>query len=377
MKRLKGNTKLKNLKLTSVDMVRRGANPDAYINLYKSAEGTPTPAENEVEGVSKSMMDKIIDTVKSALGFEVEKKADTFEEKIQQQEIRDNRWKYVDALNMSIDSIICDEDLSDEQKLAMVEKSIAQFAKVYTANCQQIISKTTSAPERTGDATDVGKSLDDKILDAGGKTPTDVNFETKTSTLESDINKTANNNKESKEGEEEMKIDKSRFTPEELQSYEKLIAKGMVDEGNNLDAAADNAEIKKTLDAALAEMEELKKSAEMKELTEVAKKYAVLGKKEDELAQTLYTMKKSSPEIYESYVAVLDQSLGMVEKSGMFEEIGKSSRGMAGGDAQAKINNAASEIQKADPTLSRVQAVAKAWEQHPELVAEYEKEYKN
>ena len=171
-----------------------------------------------------------------------------------------------------------------------------------------------------------------------------------------------------------MKIDKSRFTPEELQSYEALIAKGMVED--DAVATEDHAEIKKALESALAEMEEFKKTAEMNELKDVAKKYAVLGKKEDELAQTFYTMKKSGADIYENYVAVLDQSLAMVEKGGMFEEIGKSSRGVAGGDAQAKIDTVASEIQKADPSLSRVQAIAKAWEQHPELVAEYENEYR-
>ena len=370
---MKGNTKLRNLKLTSVDMVRRGANPDAYINLYKSAEDATTTEESEIEGVSKSMMDKIVDAVKSALGFEVEKKADTFEEKIQQQEIRDNRWRYLDALNMSIDSILEDNDLSDEQKLTMVNESIDQFAETYKTNCQQLIGKRVRRPELTEAAKSVDKSADDKTLDEDGKTTAGVNFETKTSTLGVDINKTEGN-KISKEGEEEMKIDKSRFTPEELQSYEALIAKGMVED--DAVVSEDHAEIKKALDAALAEMEEFKKNAEMKELADVAKKYAVLGKKEDELAQTLYTMKKSSAEIYDNYVAVLDQSLAMVEKGGMFEEIGKSSRGMAGGDAQAKINNVASEIQKADPSLSRVEAVAKAWEQHPELVAEYENEYR-
>lgn len=41
-------TKLKNLRLTSVDLVRRGANQEADICLYKSLDGAPTeepPAE--------------------------------------------------------------------------------------------------------------------------------------------------------------------------------------------------------------------------------------------------------------------------------------------------------------------------------------------
>ena len=35
-------TKLKNLRLTSVDLVRRGANQEADICLYKSMDGAPT-----------------------------------------------------------------------------------------------------------------------------------------------------------------------------------------------------------------------------------------------------------------------------------------------------------------------------------------------
>ena len=129
------------------------------------------------------------------------------------------------------------------------------------------------------------------------------------------------------------------------------------------------------LTAALERLATLEKSVEMKEFTDVAKKYAPLGENEETLAQTLYDMKKSNEANYNAYIAVLDKSLGLVEKSGLFTEIGKSTSGTAGGVID-KIEAAANEIQKSDATLSRDEAIAKAWENNPNLIAEYDNEYK-
>lgn len=195
-----------------------------------------------------------------------------------------------------------------------------------------------------------------------------------------------------------MKIDKSVFSATELAQYEALIAKAKVDPeaaGEEMEdekpafppkKRTEKAEVEDMEDtkksaapemtAALERLEKLEKSIEMKEYTEIAKKYAPLGEKEDELASTLYSLKKSSPESYDAYIKVLDKSLGLVEKSGVFAEIGKSASGTTGGSTVDKIESAADEIMKSDANLSRVQAIAKAWENHPELVKEYDAEYK-
>lgn len=174
-----------------------------------------------------------------------------------------------------------------------------------------------------------------------------------------------------------IRIDKSVFSEEERAAYEALIAKASVDvedgnpaAGNPVEKSAASPE----LTAALAEMQELKKSIEMREFTDIAKKYAPLGKKEDELAKTLYDLSKSSEENYKAFVAVLDESLGLVEKSGIFAEIGKSA-GNAPAGAEAKAVAKAQEIMKADPTMTYNAAIAKAWED-PAIMAEYDAEYK-
>ena len=132
-----------------------------------------------------------------------------------------------------------------------------------------------------------------------------------------------------------------------------------------------DAEIQKALD----KMADFQKGMEMKEMTGIAKKYTVLGYKEDELAKSLYDMKNSSPSSYDAYIAVLDQNLDLVNKSGMFEEIGKSSRGVAAGGAEQKIASIAKGYCEKDPSLDYDTAVLKAWENNPDLLVECDKEY--
>lgn len=193
-----------------------------------------------------------------------------------------------------------------------------------------------------------------------------------------------------------MKIYKSNFTAEERAQWDALIAKGkVVPEANQEEmedqvpntpakknptekAEVENMEksVSPEIAAALKELQDLKKSIEMKDMTEIAKKYAPLGKKEDELAQTLYEMKKSNEANYNAFIAILDESLGMVEKSGLFTEVGKSAGGAAAGagSVTAKVEAKAQEIMKSDSTMDYNTAIAKAWED-PALLAEYDDEY--
>lgn len=193
-----------------------------------------------------------------------------------------------------------------------------------------------------------------------------------------------------------MKIYKSNFSEEELKQWEALVAKGKVAPEENQEEMQDEipaeppvkkptqkAEVEDMeksaspeITAALERMEALEKSFAMKEYTEIAKKFAPLGEKEDELAQRLYDMKKSNPANYDAYVAILEKSLGMVEKSGLFTEVGKSFSGNPAGGTLAKVEAAANEIMKSDSSLTREEAVAKAWTDNPSFIRDYEAEYK-
>lgn len=190
-----------------------------------------------------------------------------------------------------------------------------------------------------------------------------------------------------------MKIYKSNFSAEELEQWEALVAKGKVapeeaqeEMEEEVPAFPPKKPTKKAevedmtksaspeIAAALERMEKLAKSVEMKEFTEIAKKYAPLGEKEDELAQRLYDMKKSSPDNYDAYIDILDKSLGFVEKSGLFAEVGKSFTGSAdNGTVQSKVEAKAQEIMKSE-NCDYNTAIAKAWED-PDFMAEYDSEY--
>lgn len=193
-----------------------------------------------------------------------------------------------------------------------------------------------------------------------------------------------------------IKIDKSVFSAEELATYEALIAKASVD----TEAAAEEEEDKippapkkkaeekaeegveksaptPELTAALERLGKLEKSLEMKEFSDIAKKYAPLGENEEELAKSLYEMKKSSEANYNAYISALDKSLDIVEKSGVFSEIGKSAGGASSANgATAKAEIKAAEIMKADPSIDYTTAIAKAWED-PAIMAEYDAEHQN
>lgn len=201
-----------------------------------------------------------------------------------------------------------------------------------------------------------------------------------------------------------IRIDKSLFTQDELRQYQALIAKASIDPeggqeemeddyptfpqrgteksgcktekaGCRTEKAGDEDGMRNALDVAMKRLSALEKAMEMKQFEDMAKKYAPLGENPEDLAKSLYSMSEN-PDNYYDYIGILDKSLELVEKSGLFTEIGKSVYGESGGDVVDKIESAASEIQKSDATMSRATAIAKAWENHPELVAEYDAKYR-
>ncbi|MDR3238610.1 MAG: hypothetical protein LBT44_00760, partial [Clostridiales bacterium] len=197
-----------------------------------------------------------------------------------------------------------------------------------------------------------------------------------------------------KEETDTMKIDKSKMTAEELTAladFEKRygaedepvaatgaatppdeIIKDTAPSGGHVEL---HPEVKKALaelDAIKKANEELTKSLEMERLTAIAKKYEVIGKKTDELAPKLYGLKKAGGTVYADYVALLDENVATVEKSGLFGAIGSDASGTA--DTVDKIGIAAKEITKS-ANVGNAAAIVKAWEDNPELAAAYEKEY--
>lgn len=202
------------------------------------------------------------------------------------------------------------------------------------------------------------------------------------------------------------KIDKSKFTAEQLAMYEELMVIGKADVdpeaaedameqfmpsapqtttekevGTMVETQKSAPEVNATsaaLEAVQKELAEFKARVEKQEFVGVAKKYAPLGKNENELGEQLYNLHKSDKASYDAFVGVLDEHLALVEKSGMFAEIGKSAGNYStGGSIEDKIEAKAAELRKADQRLSYADSIAKAWTESPDLAAEYEAQYNN
>lgn len=302
--------KLKNMKLTSIDFVPKGANQHADIELFKSAPASPAR-----EGFFKSLVDWL---TKGAPG--------TFEQTLSTEDMRGKLWQYSHALDDSFESIL-ESDMSADEKKQMLRESLEQFRSAVDGMIEAV-NKENPAAELT---------------------------------TEPEVDKVRCN---------KMNIDKSKLTPEEQATFDALLAKSCGDS----QPQDEQDDIYKGLHPAVkAELEHLRKAVnaqEDRELETVAKKYEVIGKKPEELIPVLKSLKGTSA--YDEMISVMDAAVDAVEKSALFTEIGKTGHGT--GDAMKQANEKAAEIMKADPNLSHAQALDRVFQQNPELAAQVEKE---
>lgn len=361
---MKRPTKLKKMKLSSVDFVRRGANPAADIALYKS-DGDITPEEEELEkSFFKSLSDSVANAVKKAFGMDEEE-----DELLDIKKAEQDLIMFAGILGESFSSIMKDDTLSQKDRVSMVEKSVSEF----TDTVDDYLSSF---------------SITEKSAGSGDEPPVE-DPQTAKVTQKSITNKEGDDVTMAKSKYEN--VDKSLLSPEDAATLEALIAKangkeevvkeedpaaGKVDPAKAQEEEEKNADLPPAVKKALEDVENLRKSIEMKEFADIAKKYEVLGKKADEEAKVLYDLKKSGDGNYNAYIAALDAQVALVEKSGLFAEIGKSGNfnytAVTKSDAEAQIDTIAKSYQAADPTLNYADAVTKAWENNPQLFAEYE-----
>ena len=414
--------KLKNLDVKKVDFVDEGANPDAHIRLFKRKDvGQGETEPKSSDGIWKRFFRSIAKAVSMEdsdirhIIADVEK-GNSFTDELNARlngKITDEIWDLCMALHSALCSTLNDGDLDAAQAEDAMQESIEQFADVMTDSVHEwssgraagIIRK--NAGEVTSAELEVMKVARDR--------------------LSAEIEKASGKPErilETEKGEaEEMRINKSKLTPAErafLEDIEKRCgeeetsdgASGTgdgaeagnaetstgggtepnveksVNQGNTVPPAqdvsipevqkpqaAEDSSIYKGLHPAVqAEIEELKKfreNAENRELSEIAKKYAIIGKTEEQLVPLFKNLKAAGGTAYDDMIAVLDQAVDTVEKSGVFGEIGKSGGNGSGNAAEAKINDIAKSYMAKDPSIGYDAAVAKAWEDNPDIIAEY------
>ena len=423
-------TKLKNISISKVAVVDEGENPDAHIRMMKRKDAEDQPADGENGKSTGNIFKKLFDFIGKAAGMDQEE-IDSAVEEIQKgdstsfsgkineannRRIYDEMWDVCYALQSALCSILNDEDLDGTSTAAAMQESLDQFYAVakdsigkWAGGKPAEIVKMDSQVSETDLA--VMKSAAERlneIMEKAGKAGGGKKEK-------EEKPKEDGRDKDNQEGEEEeMKIDKSRLTEAEkafLESIEKRYGTGEEAPAQESGAAGQGADSSPASDAAgqgesswdsvsksgnaaegnaqddiykgihpavRAELEGLKKfreAAEEKELAEVAKKYAIIGKKEDELVPLFKSLRSVGGTAYNDMIAVLDQTVEAVEKSGVFSEIGKSGHGgSADGGAWAEAETKAVELMKSKTGLTKAQAIDEVLMADPALVERCEKE---
>lgn len=413
-------TKLKNLKIKKVDFVDEGANPDAHIKLFKSKEGSGQSGEDNGEknaGFFKRMISFLAkaatmtsDELDSAIEEIQKGESVSFGEKLNEtknRKIADEIWDICYALQSSLCSILNDEELDSTSAATAMSESLDEFHTVVQESIEKwSTGKAASIVKKEEDVSDAEiemmkaavNRLNDSIEKACGGTKPKKKEKKEKDGPEDD---------NPKGEEEEMKIDKSKLTEAErafLESIEKRYgteeATGQVQtppaaapttitsetpveksapkvpETAGEETGADD--IYKGLHPAVAaELKALRKradEAEERELRDIAKRYAIIGKKEEELVPVLKSLKAAGGTAYDDMISVLDQAVDTVEKSGAFTEIGKSGHGGNEGGAWAEAEAKAVELMKSRTGLSKSQALDEVLQANPELAERCEKE---
>lgn len=412
-------TKLKNLKIRKVDFVDEGANPDAHIRMLKRRDGETQTTEEDSKKGTGSILKRLFGFIGKAAGMNQEEidsaideiqKGDSlsFNEKINEvknYKIADEMWDTCYALQSSLCSILNDEDMDSTSTQTAMQESLDEFYAVVQESIKDWSSgKSASIVRKSEEVSEaeleIMKSAVERLNEIIEKACKDIKKE-KSEKDGSD------NNEKPKGDEEEMKIDKSKLTDAERAFLENIEKRCGVEEGgdpgsgNTMTPACAEQTVTKSVPekpqetpagqgdgqdniykglhpAVRAELEGLKKfreDAETRELTEVAKRYAIIGKKEDELVPLFKSLRAAGGTAYNDMITVLDQAVAMVEKSGAFSEIGKSGHGSStAGAAEAKAEAIAKGYMEKDSSLDYASAMAKAWEDNPELMDEYEAE---
>ncbi len=423
-------TKLKNLKIKKVDFVDEGANPDAHIKLFKMKDSKEQPIDEDSQKGNGSILKKLFCFIGKAAGMaqeEIDSAVDeiqkgdsiSFKEKLNEtknRKIADEIWDICYALQSSLCSILCDEEMDSSNAATAMQESLEEFTEVVKA----AISQWASGKEAS--VVIKNEELSQTDLEIMKSATERLNEVIEKAAVQKDKQKQFDSNQNQEGDRKEMNIDKSKLTDAEkafLESIEKrygteeqvqsqddnstisaaqvegtktesVITKSVAQTEKSIQAKeqptlSSNQQVnepdniyKGLHPAVAAELEELKKfkqAAEDRELHDIAKKYVIIGKKEEDLVPLFKSLKAAGGTAYKDMIAVLDQAVETVEKSGAFSEIGKSGHNSnISGEAWTEAEAKATELRKSKTGLSMAQALDEVFINNPELAKRCEEE---
>ena len=354
----KGKTKLEDLEVKKIDAVDIGADQKANI-LIKKRGGAEEPKGNFFKRFFNAFCDSLgvnSEDVRKSMEDEATSFDDVMNEK-KIYDVRDQIWNACNSLEQSIVSILLDKECEDKQ--AAIAQSIDQF-KVFSDDA----SKSWIKLERA--ATD--------------KEDTVVADDFEIAKMQEVIEKSCDPETINKEKKEALKALQDDANAKKEDTAKRADIDGQVQEAVNKAMNKAMEGVTKNFTSMMEKiMEPIQKraeEAEQKSLEEVAKKYELLGTKAEELVPVLKSMKATSDEAYNNFIASMDNNLAVIQKSGLFEEIGKSGGAHTGNDdteGVAKMNAKVAEIKKSMPNLTDAQAQDIVMQNDPELRAMFDK----
>lgn len=302
----KPKKKLSKVVLNEVSFVGAGDNPEAHVVLLKT---------------------KVPEIVNKVCKAFVNKEMKTFNEILQENEVRETLYEYKWAWQDAFCSVIDDENIKDKQS------AIVQITEEFLQALNDIKNKqedSVTTEELQKQIEELQKQLDEK------------------SAKVDEVTKELEALKKTEEKEED--IDKSAL-PEDVRK--------------RMD------EMEAVTKAALAEVALMKAEAIHKALVEKCATVEYVGKKED-LAEILKDLDSAKADAIFDVFKTINERL---KTSNLFKEFGATA-GVGEKTASEQLDKIADDIRKEDTTLTKEQALAKAYDKNPELVKQYYKEIK-
>lgn len=377
----KGKTKLEDLEVKKIDAVDIGADQKANI-LIKKRGGAEEPKGNFFKRFFNAFCDSLgvnSEDVRKSMEDEATSFDDVMNEK-KIYDVRDQIWNACNSLEQSIVSILLDKECEDKQ--AAIAQSIDQF-KAFSDDASKSwikLERAATDKEDTVVADDFEIAKMQEVIEKSCD-PETINKEKETEVVKEnnmafDISNMTE--EEKKEALKALQADASKESTEKR--FNSGAGEDQIQEAVNKAMSNAMEDVTKNFSDMMAKiMEPIQKraeEAEQKSLEEVAKKYELLGTKAEDLVPVLKSMKETSDEAYNNFIASMDNNLAVIQKSGLFEEIGKSGGAHTGNndtEGAAKMNAKVAEIKKSMPNLTDAQAQDIVMQNDPELRTMFDK----
>ena len=377
----KGKTKLSDLEVKKIDAVDIGADQKANI-LIKKRGGAEEPKGNFFKRFFNAFCDSLgvnSEDVRKSMEDEATSFDDVMNEK-KIYDVRDQIWNACNSLEQSIVSILLDKECEDKQ--AAIAQSIDQF-KAFSDDASKSwikLERAATDKEDTVVADDFEIAKMQEIIEKSCD-PETINKEKETEVVKENNMAFDISNMTEEEKKEALKVLQADASKESTEKrFNSGAGEDQIQEAVNKAMSNAMEDVTKNFSDMMAKiMEPIQKraeEAEQKSLEEVAKKYELLGTKAEDLVPVLKSMKATSNEAYNNFIASMDNNLAVIQKSGLFEEIGKSGGAHTGNDdteGVAKMNAKVAEIKKSMPNLTDAQAQDIVMQNDPELRAMFDK----